>query len=75
MDYSYCSKMFTQGQVDRMRAAATSSIRDNHWSTSNLNAVGAISNPHFVKPNFLQLDSPFAKEKHWILPMNPSTEQ
>ena len=21
MDYSYCSKMFTQGQVDRMRAA------------------------------------------------------
>ncbi len=52
MDYSYCSKMFTQGQVDRMRAAATSSIRDNHWSTSNLNAVGAIPNPPLCKAEF-----------------------
>ncbi len=52
MDYSYCSKMFTQGQVDRMRAAATSSIRDNHWSTSNLNAVGAVSNPPLCKAEF-----------------------
>ena len=52
MDYSYCSKMFTQGQVDRMRAAATSSIRDNHWSTSNLNNVGAISNPPLCKADF-----------------------
>ncbi|MNU66241.1 Pregnancy-associated plasma protein-A [compost metagenome] len=26
MDYSYCSKMFTQGQVTRMRTALTSSI-------------------------------------------------
>jgi PKD repeat protein len=52
MDYSYCSKMFTQGQVDRMRSAATSSIRDNHWSTSNLNNVGAISNPPLCKADF-----------------------
>lgn len=43
MDYSYCSKMFTQGQVDRMRTALLSSVggRNNVWTTSNLNAVGA----------------------------------
>ena len=52
MDYSYCSKMFTQGQVTRMRAAATSSIRNNHWSTSNLNAVGATGNPPLCKAEF-----------------------
>lgn len=42
MDYSYCSVMFTQGQVDRMRAAITSSVagRNNIWTTSNLNLVG-----------------------------------
>jgi PKD repeat protein len=42
MDYSYCSKMYTQGQVDRMRAALTSSVggRNNIWTASNLNLVG-----------------------------------
>lgn len=42
MDYSYCSKMFTQGQVDRMRASLTSSVggRNNIWTTANLNLVG-----------------------------------
>jgi PKD repeat protein len=42
MDYSYCSKMFTQGQVTRMRTALTSSVggRSNIWTTTNLNAVG-----------------------------------
>lgn len=42
MDYSYCSKMFTQGQVTRMRASLTSSVggRSNIWTTANLNAVG-----------------------------------
>lgn len=42
MDYSYCSKMFTQGQVDRMRAAIISSVggRSNIWTTANLNLVG-----------------------------------
>ncbi len=45
MEYSYCSKMFTQGQVDRMRSAITSSAggRNNIWTTSNLTAVGVIS--------------------------------
>lgn len=43
MDYSYCSKMFTQGQVNRMRAAIVSSVggRNNLWTTANLNATGA----------------------------------
>lgn len=42
MDYSYCSRMFTQGQVDRMRAAMISSVggRNNIWTTANLNLVG-----------------------------------
>ncbi|AEA42628.1 M43 family zinc metalloprotease [Fluviicola taffensis] len=42
MDYSYCSKMFTQGQVDRMRTALTSSVggRSNIWSAPNLSMVG-----------------------------------
>ena len=45
MEYSYCSKMFTQGQVTRMRAAIVSSMggRSNIWSTSNLQAVGVIA--------------------------------
>jgi len=44
MDYSYCSKMFTQGQVDRMRAAIISSTggRSNIWTTPNLNLVGGV---------------------------------
>lgn len=43
MEYSYCSKMFTQGQVDRMRVALTSSAggRNNIWKAANLAAVGA----------------------------------
>ncbi|MCX6196249.1 MAG: M43 family zinc metalloprotease [Flavobacteriia bacterium] len=43
MDYSYCSKMFTAGQVARMRTAAqqTSTGRANLWSSANLTATGA----------------------------------
>lgn len=42
MDYSYCSKMYTQGQVTRMRSALTSSVggRSNIWTAANLNLVG-----------------------------------
>lgn len=47
MEYSYCSKMYTQGQVDRMRIALTSSTggRNNIWQSSNLVAVGAATPP------------------------------
>lgn len=53
MDYSYCSKMFTQGQVDRMHAALNSYIggRKNIWSTLNLTTVGGI-NPVICKADF-----------------------
>lgn len=54
MDYSYCSKMFTAGQVTRMRAAITSATggRSNIWTTANLNAVGAVANPALCKADF-----------------------
>lgn len=44
MDYSYCSKMYTQGQVDEMRDALNSTIggRSNIKTTANLQLVGAI---------------------------------
>ena len=47
MEYSYCNKMFTNGQKNRMRAAMVSSIggRNNIWSTNNLNAVGLNTTP------------------------------
>jgi len=54
MDYSYCSKMFTAGQVTRMRNAITSSTggRNNLWTTSNLNAVGATGVTYLCKAQF-----------------------
>lgn len=44
MDYTYCSKMFTYGQVQRMRAAITSDVakRDSLWSPANLIKTGAL---------------------------------
>lgn len=35
MDYSYCSKMFTPGQRDRMRASLLTLQRKNIWTPSN----------------------------------------
>ena len=54
MDYSYCSKMFTLGQVARMRAAITSSIagRNNLHTTANLNATGANGTLYLCKAEF-----------------------
>lgn len=54
MDYSYCSKMFTQGQVDRMRASLqlTATGRFNVWQQSNLTAVGAFDPPSLCKAEF-----------------------
>jgi PKD repeat protein len=42
MEYAYCQKMFTQGQVDRMRAALNSGVgqRSSLWSESTLQATG-----------------------------------
>jgi len=46
MDYSYCSKMFTEGQKIRMLAALNSGVsaRNNLWSESNLIATGTDDN-------------------------------
>jgi len=54
MDYSYCSKMFTQGQVDRMRAAlmVSSTGRSNLWTTTNLNNTGATGTTYLCKAEF-----------------------
>ncbi len=42
MEYSYCSKMFTEGQKQRMLAALTSTTaqRNQLWQPSNLAATG-----------------------------------
>lgn len=54
MDYSYCSKMFTAGQVARMRAAivVASTGRANVISASNLSAVGAGATPVLCQAKF-----------------------
>ncbi len=51
MDYSYCSIMFTKGQVTRMRSAATSSTsgRSTLSGSSNLVATG-VTNPQVCVP-------------------------
>ena len=53
MEYSYCSKMFTNDQRSRMRAAITSNIRNNLWQPSNLNATGANTTPTACVAQFI----------------------
>ena len=52
MDYTYCSKMFTYGQVQRMHAALNSSVagRNNLWDTANLIATGVWNTSFNVAP-------------------------
>jgi PKD repeat protein len=47
MEYSYCSKMFTNGQKARMLAALNSSTaqRDNLWTLSNRALTGTLEDP------------------------------
>lgn len=54
MDYSYCSKMFTPGQVTRMRNAITSNVgnRDNLISAGNLIATGATGSVYLCAAEF-----------------------
>jgi PKD repeat protein len=53
MEYSYCSRMFTQGQADRMRAAITSPVaqRNQLITNSNLAATG-VTNPPLCAIDF-----------------------
>lgn len=52
MDYSHCSFMFTNGQVERMRAALTSPIanRSSLITPENLANTGALATPPALKP-------------------------
>ncbi|MBX2907828.1 MAG: zinc-dependent metalloprotease [Taibaiella sp.] len=45
MDYTYCDRMFTKGQVKRMALALNSDIanRKNLWDPANLAATGALA--------------------------------
>ncbi len=45
MDYTYCSRMFTKGQVYRMHQALNSDVagRNNLWSVSNLYITGVLN--------------------------------
>lgn len=54
MDYSYCSKMFTEGQRDRMRAAIVGTVggRNNLITASNLQLVGATGDVELCKVDF-----------------------
>lgn len=47
MDYSYCYRMFTNGQKTRMHNALNSGMgqRSSLWTNSNLNATGVNNNP------------------------------
>lgn len=52
MDYTYCSKMFTLGQVNRMHQALGSSVagRNNLWTANNLLFTGALDPRPDLKP-------------------------
>ncbi len=54
MDYSYCSKMFTPGQVTRMRNAINSNVanRDNLITATNLVNTGADGNLYLCRADF-----------------------
>jgi PKD repeat protein len=54
MDYSYCSKMYTAGQVARMRAALLvgSTGRANLWTANNLALTGATNDLVLCKADF-----------------------
>jgi hypothetical protein len=52
MDYTYCARMFTRGQVDRMHAALNSDVagRNNLWDSINLAKTGALLPRPDLKP-------------------------
>ena len=54
MDYSFCSRMFTQGQATRMRTALLSSVggRNNLWIAQNLANTGTDVPPTLCEAEF-----------------------
>lgn len=55
MEYSYCSKMFTNGQKARVHAALNSSTasRNNLWTASNLALTGVDDAPQLCVADFI----------------------
>jgi PKD repeat protein len=56
MDYSYCSRMFTEGQKERMRTALNSFIdgRNNLSTVQNIQQTGADNNFYLCQAKFSQ---------------------
>ena len=54
MEYSYCSRMYTQGQRARMRAALNSSTADRNqlWTPQNLEDTGVFEEELLCKAEF-----------------------
>ncbi len=52
MDYTYCSKMFTIGQVERMHAClnSTTAGRKNLWDSANLQHTGVYDENYNIIP-------------------------
>lgn len=59
MEYSYCSKMFTEGQKTRMHAALNSNTaqRSNLWTSANLTATGLNTAPVLCEAEFTSTDN------------------
>lgn len=55
MDYSYCGRMFTEGQRERMRAAMYSSTaqRNQLWTSANLEETGVSQEPILCEARFM----------------------
>jgi len=64
MDYTYCSRMFTIGQVERMHACLNSSVagRNNLWDSTNLVYTGVFNSSYdFIgRPDFKPIPAFFA---------------
>ncbi|HXS37018.1 MAG TPA: zinc-dependent metalloprotease [Flavipsychrobacter sp.] len=72
MDYTYCQKMFTKGQVERMRLALASNVagRNNLYSAANLAKTGALAPMPDLPPvaDFVVANSdPFVKGRDYYL--------
>ena len=54
MEYSYCGKMFTEGQKIRMLASLTAPIaeRSNLWTEENLEETGVLLEPQLCDADF-----------------------
>ncbi len=54
MEYSYCGRMFSEGQGERMRAAMYSNVaqRNQLWTPQNLEETGVLEGPLLCEADF-----------------------